>query len=146
MKLSSVGEVLGFAISGEIKAQELYARMAAMVENPWLQEAINDIAQDERKHQAKLEAIRAGRAAMRPRKTEDLGLADTLDDVEPSPDMTYPELLAFAIKKEDAANRLYGTLATAFAKPELQYIFRKLADQEAEHKRRFEIQYEQLTS
>jgi rubrerythrin len=144
MKLSSVGEVLDFAISGEVKAQELYTRMAAMVENPWLQTALKDIAQDERRHQAKLEAIKAGRAAFHGDKAQDLGLPDSLEDAEPRPDMTYPELLAFAIKKEDSANRLYETLATAFSKPELSNLFQKLATEEAQHKRRFELQYEEL--
>jgi rubrerythrin len=146
MKLSSVGEVLDFAISGEIKAQELYTNMAAMAENLWLQTALEDIAQDERRHQRKLVAVRKGRVSLPTSRPEDLGLADMLDDVEPHPDMTYPELLAFAIKKEHSANQLYDTLATAFPKPELKDLFRKLAAEEAEHKRRFELQYEQLTS
>ncbi len=145
MKLSSVGEVLDFAISAEVKAQQLYARMAAMVENAWLKTAIEEIAQDERQHQAKLQAIRAGSVSLSDSGPKDLGLADKLDDVEPHPDMTYPELLAFAIKKEGSAHRLYDTLATALSKPDLKDIFRKLAAEEAQHKRRFELQYEQLT-
>lgn len=146
MKLSSIGDVLRLAISREIKAQQLYVHMATMVDNPWLQTAIEDIARDERRHKVKLEAVRIGSMDLPHREVEDLGLADILDDIEPHPDMTYRELLALAIKKENSASRLYETMANAWSEPDLKALFKKLAAEEADHKHRFEMQYEQLTS
>jgi len=76
-------------------------------------------AQEELQHYKKLEAVRAGRIALEREGVGDLGLAEKLDDVEPRPDMDYTEL---------------------------QETFLALAEQEAEHKRRFEMEYESLTS
>ena len=58
--------------------------------------------------------------------------------------MTFRDLLAFAIKKENASCNLYKRLAELFSDPERKEVFRKLAKEEADHRRRFEIQYEDI--
>jgi rubrerythrin len=145
-KLSSMSDVLDFAISGESMAAELYTKMAATAENPWMRKTLEDFAQQELRHYEKLKAVRAGRNALVHEKIGGLGIAEKLDSVEPHPDMDYPELLVFAIKKENASRGLYTRLASIFTEPELQETFLTLAEQEAEHKRRFEMEYESLTS
>ena len=145
-KLSSMNDVLDFAIAGESKAVELYTKMAATAENPWMRKTLEGIAQEELQHGRKLKAVRAGRIALKREGVGDLGLAEKLDDVEPHPDMDYPELLVFAIKKENVSQGLYTRLASIFTEPELQETFLAIAEQEAEHKRRFEMEYESLTS
>jgi rubrerythrin len=57
--------------------------------------------------------------------------------------MTYPEALLFAMKSEKAAFRLYDALATATHDPVLALLFRSLAQEEARHKLRFELEYEE---
>ena len=145
-KLSSMNDVLDFAIAGESKAVELYTKMVATAENPWMHKTLEGIAQEELQHGRKLKAVRAGRIALKREGVGDLGLAEKLDDVEPHPDMDYPELLVFAIKKENVSQGLYTRLASIFTEPELQETFLAIAEQEAEHKRRFEMEYESLTS
>jgi rubrerythrin len=145
-KLSSMKDVLDFAISGESKAAELYNKMAVTAENPWMREVLEDFAQQELQHYEKLKAVRAGKNALVRESVADLGIAEKLDDVEPHPDMNYPELIAFAIKKENSSHGLYTRLASIFTEPELQETFIALAEQEAQHKRRFEMEYESLTS
>jgi len=145
-KLSTMNDVLDFAISGESKAAELYTKMAATANNPWVRKTLEGFAQEELQHGKKLKAVRAGRSTLKREGVGDLGLAEKLDDVEPHPDMDYPELLVFAIKKENLSHGLYSRLASIFTEPELQETFLALAEQEAEHKRRFEMEYESLTS
>jgi rubrerythrin len=145
-KLSSMNDVLDFAIAGESKAAELYTKMAATADNPWMRKTLEGFAQEELQHGKKLKAVRAGRSTLEREGVGDLGLADKLDDVDPRPDMDYPELLVFAIKKENVSHGLYSRLASIFTEPELQETFLALAEQEAEHKRRFEMEYESLTS
>lgn len=146
-KLSSMSDVLDFAISGESKAAELYTKMAVSAGNPWMRKALENFAEEELQHHKKLKAVRAGGIALEREKIRDLGIAEKLDDTEPHPDMNYPELLVFAIKKENASYGLYSRLASIFIEPpELQETFLALAEQEAEHKRRFEMEYESLTS
>jgi len=59
--------------------------------------------------------------------------------------MNYPELLVYAIKKENSSHRLYATMASIFSEPELKDIFLKLALEEANHKRRLEIEHDSVT-
>ncbi|MHC4808575.1 MAG: ferritin family protein [Planctomycetota bacterium] len=49
------------------------------------------------------------------------------------------------MKKENISHRLYAIMASVFSEPELKDIFRKLSEEEADHKRRFEIEYESMT-
>lgn len=145
-KLKTMNDALDFAIAGENKAAELYTKMAATAENPWMRKTLEGFAQEELQHGRKLKAVRAGRNSLKREGVGDLGLAEKLDDVEPHPDMDYPELLVFAIKKENVSHGLYTRLASIFTEPELHETFLALAEQEAEHKRRFEMEYESLTS
>ena len=110
-KLSTMSDVLDFAVSGESKAAELYTKMATTAENPWMCKILKDFAQQELQHREKLKAVRAGRNALVSEKIGGLCVAEKLDDVEPHPDMDYPELLIFAIKKENASQGLYSRLA-----------------------------------
>ncbi len=144
-KLRSIEEVLDFAIAGEINAHELYTEMAAKVENPWMCRTLEGFAQEELQHLAKLEAVKAGKIALEREEVGDLGITDTLEDIKPHASMGYRELLAFAIKKENVSQRLYVTMASIFSEPELKGLFHKLAEEEADHKRRFEIEYDLTT-
>ena len=145
-KISSMADVLNFAIAGETNAAELYMKMAAMVENPWMQKKLEGLAAEELGHRKKLKDVKTGWSALVREDAGDLGIAETLDDVKPHAKMDYRELLAFAIKKENASHNLYTTLASVFTEPELQETFKALAAEEAEHERRFEMEYESLTS
>jgi len=145
-KISSMADVLDFAIAGETKAAELYMKMAAMVENSWMQKKLEDLAAEELQHRKKLKAVKTGWSALVRGDVGDLGIAKTLDEVQPHADMDYRELVAFAIKKENTSHGLYSRLATIFTEPELKETFEALAREEAEHKRRFELEYESLTS
>jgi rubrerythrin len=145
-KLNSIYNFLDLAMSAELKACELYREMAAMVENEWMSKTLEGLAQEELQHHAKLKAVKAGRIVLKDEEVSDLGISETLEDVQPHANMEYRELLAFAIKKEDLSHRLYSRLASIFSEPELRDTFLKLANEEAGHKRRFEMQYKSLTS
>jgi rubrerythrin len=145
-KISSMADVLDFAIAGENESAELYMKMAAMVENPWMQKTLENLAEVELEHRRRLKAVKVGRSALNREDVGDLGIAETLENVKPHANMDYRELLVFAIKKENVSHNLYMKLAVIFPEPELQDTFLKLAKEEAEHKRRFEMEYESLTS
>jgi rubrerythrin len=59
--------------------------------------------------------------------------------------MDYTKLLILAMKKEDKSVKLYTTLAAASTQPQLKDIFLKLAREEAQHKLRFELEYDLTT-
>jgi len=76
-------------------------------------------------------------------KVASLGIAERLVPVEPTANMTYAEALRFAMEAEKAAFRLYNDLAAATDDPGLVEVFRSLAAEEAKHKLRFEIEYDE---
>ena len=56
--------------------------------------------------------------------------------------MDYQQALTVAMKAEKAAFRLYSGLATACDNPALKEVLLGLALEEAKHKLRFEIEYD----
>jgi rubrerythrin len=65
--------------------------------------------------------------------------------VEPHSKMSYVDMLIVGMKKEETSRKLYSDLARLTQKQELKEIFLKLAQEEAEHKLRFEIEYDLMT-
>jgi rubrerythrin len=143
--LFSAEKALDIAIAGEIDAYKSYIEMAAMAEDAWLREAIEALAREELEHRKKLEAVKSGKAALEYGEVVELQPDQIPEAGKPKPDMTFRDLLAFAIKKENTSCRLYNRLADVFAEPRIKDIFRKLAKEEAEHRRRFELQYAETT-
>ncbi len=58
--------------------------------------------------------------------------------------MDYQNALILAMKKEKAAYRLYLNLAAVAEAEELTNIFLYIAQEEAKHKLRFEIEYDDV--
>ena len=74
-----------------------------------------------------------------------LDIAEYVQDVEQHPKMSYVDLLVVGMKKEEISRKLYTDLATIAQTQELRDIFLKLAQEEAKHKLRFEIEYDLMT-
>lgn len=141
-KFSSIDEVLEFAIDRESEAHLFYVRVADMVKSPELVKVLKELATEEVEHRVKLEAVKAGEAAIEEEEVGSLNIADYLPDVEPHPNMNHTELLVVAMKKENLSYKLYTDLAALAQKKELKDLFLKLAQEEAEHKLRFELEYD----
>ncbi len=142
---SSVNEALDFAISEEEKAAKLYAELAVKMEKPWVKKTLEEFAEEERGHKKRLLALKeSGQMKPAEKKVMDLKIADYLSDVEPTPDMNYQEALVFAMKAEKAAFKLYSDLAASTDDEELRRTFLALAQEEAKHKLRFEIEYDDV--
>ena len=144
-KFSSIDEVLDFAIDREIEARDFYMKLADFVENPEMVKVLSDLASEELEHKAKLEAVKAGEISIDEEVVGNLGITSHVKDVEPYAKMSYVDLLVVGMKKEETSRKLYADLATIAQKHELRDIFLKLAQEEAEHKLRFEIEYDLMT-
>jgi len=140
----SMNEVLDFAIAREIEASRFYSDLAAQMDAPAMKKVLEDFAKEEMGHKAKLDAVKRGEylfgAGAGPAKG--LGLAEYLVEGEPSPDMNYPDALILAMKKEKAAYKLYLDLSAMAGEGSLKNLFLSLAGEEAKHKLRFEIEYD----
>ena len=104
-----------------------------------------DFAGEEQGHKRKLLRIKQdGSLLSTAEKVTDLKMADYLTDVEPSSDLEYEEALILAMKKEKAAFKLYTDLAATTDNETLRATLLGLAQEEAKHKLRFEIEYDDL--
>ncbi len=146
LRSESLDRILDYAIAREIEASQFYTDLATMMGSESMKQAFRDFAREELGHKAKLEDVKRGEYALDPPEMEvkGLGLADYLVESEPSPDMTYPEVLVLAMKKEKAAYRLYMDLANVVGTGDLAEMFRTLAAEEAKHKLRFELEYDEI--
>ncbi len=144
-KFKSNDEVLDFAIKREIEAQAFYLRLADIVETPEMAKVFSDLASEELEHKAKLQAVKAGQISIDEEKVGNLGITDHVKNVEPHSKMSYVDMLVVGMKKEETSRKLYSDLARLTQKQKLKEIFLKLAQEEAEHKLRFEIEYDLMT-
>jgi len=141
----SVDEILDFAIKGEEEAAAFYKEMATRVEKDWMQKAFLTFAKEEEGHKAKLEGIKSGKKLFPSQKTVlDLKIGDYLVDAEVTPGMDYQDALIVAMKKEKAAFKLYSDLAQSTDDPDLRNTLLALAHEEANHKLRFEVEYDEF--
>jgi rubrerythrin len=139
----SVDEVLDFAIGQEEEAAQFYTDLAGRMDRPWMSKIFKDFAQEEMGHKRKLLDVKAGKKlAPVEGRILDLKIGDYLVDVEPKHDMDYQQALILAMKKEKKAFKMYTDLAAAADDENLQNLFAGLAQEEAKHKLRFEVEYD----
>lgn len=144
-KFKSIDDVLDFAISREIEAKDFYLQLADIVEKPEMAKVLSDLASEELEHKVKLQAVKARQIKIDKEIVGNLGITGHVKSVEPHSRMSYVELLIVGMKKEETSRKLYSDLAKAAQNQELREIFLKLAQEEAEHKLRFEIEYDLMT-
>lgn len=142
-RFSSVDQILDFAIEAEIEANKVYTDLAQRTENDEMKKVFEDFAKEELGHKAKLQEMKENKWAITADEdTPDLKIADYVVDVEPTPNMNYTDALILAMKKEKAAYRLYLDLAAVAEDQQLTETFLCLANEEAKHKLRFELEYD----
>ena len=142
-EIGNTDEILDFAIAREQEAVDFYAGLAQNAERKWMKDVFAGFADEERGHKRKLVGIKEGRLMTSAAPAvKDLRIGDYLVDVEASPDMNYQDALIVAMKKEKAAFRLYMDLSERVEDEALKNTFLLLAHEEAKHKLRFELEYD----
>jgi rubrerythrin len=145
-ELSSVEEILEYAITREVEANEFYLALADRVENPAMGELILEFAKEELEHKAKLEleVMKRGKVVAEDEDAVELKLTDYMVDVVDNPAMDYKDLLLLGMKKEKTSFRLYIDLAAIIQDEELRETLLSLAEEEARHKVQLEIDYDEV--
>jgi rubrerythrin len=142
-EFKSIEEVLDFAIANEDKAHDFYIELARRAKSPVMQHVFEGFAAEEFGHKLKLQAVKDSEFQLDPEDDiPSLGVAESAEDVEPSDQMSYADALVLAMKREKEAYRLYLDLAAAAPTQELTDLFLGLANEEAKHKLRFELEYD----
>jgi rubrerythrin len=148
MTRNAVDEILDFAIVEEQKAADFYTTLAVMTDRHAMKEVFTGFAKEELGHKAKLEAVKRGAGQKLPGTREhvpDLRIGDYLVEVDADAEgeLDYQKALIIAMKKEKAAFRLYTDLAAGAGSAEVRDLFLGLAQEEAKHKLRFEVEYDE---
>ena len=143
MKLDSIDKILDYAIEKEEGAADFYTQLASKMDRPHMKKVFVDFALEEKSHKAKLELVKAGQLEFpAAEKLTDLKIAEVLVDVDLDSDFDYQKALIVAMKAEKAAYKLYNDLAELAEDEKIKNIFLNLAQEEAKHKLRFEIEYD----
>ena len=143
----NTNEILDFAIEREEEASEFYLELAEKMERPEIKKVFKDFAQEEQGHKKKLESVKRGDYVMSETKDiMDMKIADYIVNIEAvgtAANLDYQDALILAMKKEKAAFKLYTDLSRATDNLELSKLFLVLAKEEARHKLRFELEYDE---
>lgn len=139
-------QVLDYAIDREINSRLYYLALAQKACSSELRLLLQRLADEELSHQKKLARVKRGQFKILNGDMPDidLGIAGSLSEATPHADMSVIEALQVAMMKEKFAYRLYHELALAAESEELEEIFLVLAHEEANHKVRLEIEYDDL--
>ncbi len=145
LQLNNIDKVLDFAIDAEQEAFDFYMNLAAKLSNKEMKIIFEGFAKEELGHKVKLIKIKEEGIAssFKNENIADLKMEEYLDNVKPTPDMTYQDALILAMKKEKSAFRLYSSLATIANNEALKNVLLNLAQEEAKHKLRFEVEYDE---
>jgi rubrerythrin len=140
---NSVNEILDFAMNEEQAAADFYTGLATRMNRPWMREVFEQFAREEMGHKAKLEKVKCGgHAGLSTERVLDLKIGEYLVEAAPSAEMDYQDALVLAMKKEKAAFRLYSDLAKVADDDNVREVLLGLAQEEAKHKLRFEVEYD----
>jgi len=141
---NSVDDVLRYAINQEEEAADLYRQLAAQTKKPGMRQLYEGFAREEEGHKVKLMTIEAeGLLQPASEQTVDMKMTDYLvEPVAGDSELGYQDALILAMKREKAAFRLYSDLAEKTTAPEVKATLLSLAQEEAKHKLRFEIEYD----
>ena len=146
MKFKNIKDILDFAIEKEQDASDFYSGLAAKMDKPYMKKVFEGFAKEELGHKKKLQNVKEGKYAMpAQQKVQDLKIGDHLVEVELKTDISFQDALILAMKAEKNAYRLYNDLAEASDDAKAKELFLTLAQEEAKHKLRFEIEYDDFT-
>ena len=144
LEFKSVEEILDYAVKVEENAYSFYTSWSKKLEDKSLVSVFQELAAEELKHKEFILGVKKG-AVLKPSETEitDLKISDYIINVKVSTDMDYQEALTLAMQREKEAFKLYSGLAAMSRDEDLKNTFKVLAQEEAKHKLRLEIIYDE---
>jgi rubrerythrin len=145
MSADSVKTLLSFAVDREQEAVDFYTKLAEEATSPGMKKTFTDFANEEKGHKIRLTQALEGKFEINiSEPVPDLKISDYLVDEEPRPGMSYQAALIVAMKREKAAYRFYSDLASRTQNADVKAMLLKLAQEEAKHKLKFEIEYDEV--
>jgi rubrerythrin len=143
MNFITFEEIIRFAVEREETAYRLYKRAAELSTHIASKKMFEEMAHEEAGHKEVFSKIDLESAQEhRSIRIPDMKISQYLVDVPFRKDMTYQEILTFAMKAEETAYKLYDAAAEATEDPRLKNVLKVFADVERGHKAKIEQLYE----
>ncbi len=144
MEFKSIDEIIEFAIKKEDEAFELYNELKEKTQDPAIRKIFEELANEELKHKQKLIDFKEGKIFLTPKseRVPDLKLSDHLIKTELKEDFDIQDALIFAMNREKLAFTLYMQLSENTENQDTKSILISLAQEEAKHKLRLEMIYD----
>lgn len=144
MQFTTLEDVIKFAVKREDTAFRLYKTAAEKATNPGIRKMFEELAAEEAGHKEVFSRIEVAEAiSTKIDAAHDMKLSQYMVDPPFRADMTYAELLRFAIKTEENACNLYRTAAEMAEDPKLKKTLQVFADVENGHRLRLEKVYDE---
>ncbi|MEN8138901.1 MAG: ferritin family protein [Bacteroidota bacterium] len=143
-KFNSIDEILDYAIQSEQDAVDFYTNLAEKASNIAVKKIFLKNADEEKVHKIKLEKVKAEGVFAEEFKggVPDLKISDYIVAKPPSKIDDYADALRLAMHREKGAYKLYTVLGESTNNSDLKKLFARLAEEEASHKLKFEIEYD----
>ena len=147
MDFNNLTEIIDFAIAKEVEAAEFYRTVSEQESFSGKKEMFLEFAAEERKHQALLEDLKAGKLGSKLddykfKWITDIKRSDYVDDITYKPGMPYNDILMLASKREEKALALYNEMLANADTAESKKVFKMLCQEEAKHKLALETLYD----
>ena len=143
LNFKNVEEILEYAITSEQNAFTFYSHWADKVKKDHLKKVFAELAQEEMGHEKFLKKVKEEKIVeIKNENIQDLKISDYLVSTRASEDMDYQDALILAMHREKTAYKLYSNLAQMTEDNNAKSTFMMLAQQEAKHKLRLELIYD----
>jgi rubrerythrin len=147
MDFKNFTDIVRFAIDKEKEAAEFYVDCSRQEIFAGSRKMLEEFAAEERKHQQMLEKfLSQGTIEAAPdyqfKWIPDIRRSDYVEDIAYRPGLGYHELLLVAMKREEAALKLYNLLQEKAVGEAERKMFKILCQEEAKHKLALESMYD----
>ena len=147
MEFENLNDIIAFAMEREKEAASFYREASEKEAFSGAKEMLLEFAAQEDKHYTILEnfknnAIDKSVGEYKFKWIPDIKRSDYVDEVEYTPGMGYRDTLMLAMKREEAALKLYNELLAKADNDEAKKIFKVLCQEEAKHKLSLETMYD----
>ena len=147
MDFQNLEALIAFAIEKEKEAAEFYEENSESEMMSGKRQMLKEFAAEERKHQKMLENYLSTGVAEKIDEYQfqwitDIKRSDYVDAMTYRPGMAYNELLMLAMKREEAALKLYNELLDKADNDTAKTLFKMLCQEEAKHKLALETMYD----
>lgn len=143
MEFVTLEDIVKFAMQREEEAVQLYTEAARLSTDIASRKMFESIVTEETGHKTVFSNIDIAKAEqLSSQKLPDMGISKYLVSTPLRPNMTYAEILQYAIKTEDSAYHLYKGAAEGTDDPQLKKTLLLFAEVELGHKKRVEDIYD----